>query len=64
MVPYFHSTMNLSLTTIRVGHILTGDEGQGPHGLLHGDLGDRREVEVRVVGHDDAAKQDRHDACR
>ena len=44
--------------------ILTGDEGQRSHGLLHGDLGDWREVEVGVVGHDDAAEQDGHDTCQ
>ncbi len=39
----------------------TCHEGDRPHGLLHGDLRDRTEVEVGVVRHDDAAEEDRHD---
>ena len=38
------------------------DEGERPHGLLHRDLGDRGEVVVGVVRHDEAAEQDGHDA--
>lgn len=33
---------------------LTAQEGHGPKGLLHEDLGDRGQVMVRVVGHHDA----------
>ena len=38
------------------------DEGKRPHGLLHGDLCDGREVVVRVLAHDDGAEEDGHDA--
>lgn len=38
----------------RTGAELTAQEGHGPEGLLHEDLGDRRQVMVRVVGHHDA----------
>ena len=37
------------------------DEGEGPHGLLHGDLSDGGEVVVGVVGHHQAAEEDGHD---
>ena len=37
------------------------DECERPHGLLHGDLCDGREVVVCVVGHDEAAEEDCHD---
>lgn len=37
-------------------------EGHGALHLLHRDLRDRRQVEVRVVTHNDAVEQDRHDA--
>lgn len=43
---------------------LTTQEGHGPEGLLHEDLGDRGQVVVRVVGHHDAREQDGHDAWR
>lgn len=33
---------------------LTTQEGHGPEGLLHKDLGDRGQVMVRVVGHHNA----------
>ena len=33
---------------------LTTQEGHGPQGLLHEDLGDWGQVMVRVVGHHDA----------
>lgn len=39
-----------------------GDQSEGPHQMLHRDLHDGREVEVGVVGHDDAVEQDGHDA--
>ena len=38
------------------------DEGERPHGLLHRDLGDGREVVVGVLAHDDSTKEDGHDA--
>ena len=40
---------------------LTTARNQAHAHLLGGDLGLGREIEVRVVGHDDAVKQDRHD---
>lgn len=33
---------------------LTAQEGHGPEGLLHEDLGDRGQVMVCIVGHHDA----------
>lgn len=41
---------------------LTAQEGHGPQGLLHEDLGDGGQVMVRVVGHHNAREQDGHDA--
>lgn len=43
-------------------HTCFAQEGHGPQGLLHEDLGDRGQVVVRVVGHHDAREQDGHDA--
>lgn len=37
------------------------DEGQRPHGLLHGDLSHRRQIKMRVMWHDDAVEQNGHD---
>lgn len=44
------------------GGELTTQEGHGPQGLLHEDLGDRGQVMVCVVRHHDAREQDGHDA--
>lgn len=41
-----------------------GDEGEGAHRLLHRDLGDCGQVEVRVMGHDDAREQNGHDPAQ
>lgn len=43
---------------------LTAQEGHGPQGLLHEDLGDRGQVVVCVVRHHNAGEQDGHDAWR
>ena len=43
-------------------HARLRDEGDGAHGLLHGDLSDGREVVVGVLTHDDGAEEDGHDA--
>ena len=39
-------------------------KGQCPHGLLHGDLGDGRQVVVSVVRHHQTTEQDGHDSCK
>ena len=40
------------------------DERKSAHQVLHRDLHDRRQVEVRVVRHHDAIEQNRHYACQ
>ncbi len=40
-----------------------GDEGHRAEQELHGYLGHGRQVEVGVVGHDDAAEEYGHDPC-
>ena len=39
-----------------------GDEGQRAEYLLDGDASHRREIQVRVVRHDEAGEEDGHDA--
>ena len=39
-------------------------KGQCPHGLLHGYLGDGRQVVVSVVRHHQTTEQDGHDSCK
>ena len=43
-------------------HARLSDERNGTERLLHGDLGDRGQVQVSVVRHHDTTEQDCHDA--
>lgn len=45
-------------------NLLTTHEGHCPQGLLHEDLGDRRQVVMGVVRHRNSRKQDGHYSCR
>jgi hypothetical protein len=38
------------------------DEGQRPHRLLHRDLRNSRQIEMRVMRHDNSVEQDCHNA--
>ena len=40
------------------------NESQSPHGLLHGDLRHRAQIVMRILTHDDPAKEDTHDPAQ